>query len=60
MSPTFLGADCLYVTSLGYYPSNLKTRQVTNKDTLTPTYLEVKTWAYDVQDGLDTRGAQAA
>lgn len=43
------------VTSLGYFPENLKVRQLADQRQLVPSYVEVKTWAYDVQDGLDTR-----
>ncbi len=42
-------------TTLGYVPENIKPRQIHNKDTLSPTYGEVKKWAYDVQDGYDSR-----
>lgn len=43
------------VTSLGYYQDNLKPRQVRAFDYLVPDYVTVKHWAYDVQDGFDSR-----
>lgn len=41
------------VTTLGYVPEYVKPTQ--NKDTLLPTYAEVKKWALDVLDGYDSR-----
>lgn len=41
------------VTTLGYVPEYVKPTQ--NKDTLLPTYTEVKTWAMNVLDGYDSR-----
>ena len=38
-------------TTLGYVPEQLKLRDMEDKDTFTPTYSEVKEWAYDVGDG---------
>ena len=43
------------VTSLGYYPDNLKYRQVSDSSDTVPKYETVKQWAYDVHDGFDTR-----
>lgn len=45
------------VTSLGYYPDNVKVRDLDPQAKLTPTYVQVKQWAYDVHDGFDTRVA---
>jgi hypothetical protein len=42
-------------TTLGYVPEQLKLRDMEDKDTFTPTYPEVKEWAYDVVDGYDSR-----
>lgn len=42
-------------TSLGYYPENLVARKVSDSPDLVPDYKTVKTWAYDVQDGFDSR-----
>jgi hypothetical protein len=42
-------------TTLGYVPEQLKLRDMEDKDTFTPTYSEVKEWAYDVGDGYDSR-----
>jgi hypothetical protein len=41
------------VTTLGYVPEYVK--PIRNKDTLLPTYMEVKTWALNVLDGYDSR-----
>lgn len=47
------------VTSLGYVQENLKVGQISEtsdtKDELRPTYADVKKWAYDVHDGLNSR-----
>lgn len=43
------------VTSLGYYQDNLKPKQVRDSPNWIPDYLTVKHWAYDVQDGFDSR-----
>ena len=43
------------VTTLGYVPEYVKPTQ--NKDTLVPTYTEVKTWAMNVLDGYDSRAS---
>jgi hypothetical protein len=40
------------MTTLGYVPEHLKP---SDKTTFTPTYSEVKKWAYDVADGYDSR-----
>jgi hypothetical protein len=45
-------------TSFGYYPENLSAKQIVKgggTDNIVPKYSTVKKWAYDVQDGLDTR-----
>ena len=42
-------------TTLGYIPDNLKTRHLSDQERLTPTYKEVKQWAYDVQDAYGSR-----
>lgn len=43
------------VTSLGYYQNNLKAKQVKDFTNWVPDYVTVKHWAYDVQDGFDSR-----
>lgn len=43
------------VTSLGYYQNNLKPKQVRDSENWVPNYVTVKHWAYDVQDGFDSR-----
>lgn len=43
------------VTTFGYVPENLKVRQMQDGTTVTPSYGEVKRWAYDVADGYDSR-----
>ena len=43
------------VTTLGYVPEQIKLRKMADKKTFTPTYPEVKEWAYDVVDGYDSR-----
>jgi hypothetical protein len=43
------------VTTLGYVPEQIKLRNMEDKNTFTPTYPEVKEWAYDVLDGYDSR-----
>lgn len=40
-------------TKLGYIPEDVESSD--NTTTITPTYPEVKTWAYDVADGYDSR-----
>lgn len=43
------------VTTLGYVPEQIKLRNMKDQKTFTPEYSEVKTWAYDVLDGYDSR-----
>lgn len=43
------------VTSLGYYQANLKVKDVQGATNWVPAYETVKHWAYDVQDGFDSR-----
>ena len=43
------------VTTLGYVPEQLKLRNMKDQKSFTPEYSEVKTWAYDVVDGYDSR-----
>lgn len=50
---SLMSAGC--VTTLGYVPEHIKPA---NKDTYTPTYSEVKKWAYDVVDGYDSRATK--
>ena len=43
------------VTTLGYVPEQIKLRNMKDQKTFRPEYSEVKTWAYDVLDGYDSR-----